>query len=69
MRSGVPVLHEAILVLLTPRSRCAPERDEMLIILPGLPVLADICVPHPLSASALKDAPRDKVAIGRGRLD
>ena len=51
---------------LPPRSRCDPERGDLLALLPGRPIVADICVTHPL-ASAVKAAARDTGATAKGK--
>ena len=52
---------------LPPRSRRDPERGDLLALLPGRPIVADICVTHPLAASAVKAAARDTGATARGK--
>ena len=51
---------------LPPRSRRDPERGDLLALLPGRPIVADICVPHPLAASAVKAAARNTGATTKG---
>ena len=52
---------------LPPRSRRDPERGYLLALLPGRPIVADICVTHPLAASAVKAAARDTGAAAKGK--
>ena len=52
---------------LSPRSRRDPERGDLLALLPGRPIVADICVTHPLAVSAVKDAARDTGATAKGK--
>ena len=44
---------------LNSRSQLDPERVELLALLPGRPIVVDICVTHPLAASAVRAAARD----------
>ena len=51
---------------LPPRSRGDLERGDLLVPLPGRPIVADICVSHPLAASAVKAAARGTGATAEG---
>ena len=52
---------------LPPRSRRDPERGDLLALLPGRPIVAGICVTHPLAASAAKAAACDTGAAAKGK--
>ena len=52
--------------LLSSRSQRDPERVKLLALLPGRPIVADICVTHPLAVSAVKAADRDTGATDQG---
>ena len=52
---------------LSPRSRRDPERGDLLALLPGRPIVADVCVTHPLAASAVKASARDTGATAKGK--
>ena len=49
------------------RSRRSPERGDLLALLPGRPNVPDICVTHPLVASAVMAAARDTGVTARGK--
>ena len=50
---------------LPPCSRRGFEQGDLLALLPGSPIVADICVTHPLAASAVKAAARDTSATAK----
>ena len=52
---------------LPPRSRRDPERGDLLALLPDRHIVLDICVTHPLAASAVKAAARDTGATAKGK--
>ena len=52
---------------LPPRSLRNAERGDVLALLPGRPIAADICVTHPLAASADIAAARDMGATAKGK--
>ena len=57
----------ALAVQLPPRSRRNPEPGDLLALLSGCPIVADMCVTHPLAASAVKAAARDTGATAMGK--
>jgi len=54
---------------LPPRSQRNPERGDLLALLPGRPIGADICGIHPLLASAVEAAAWDAGATAKGGKD
>ena len=53
--------------LLPPRSPREPERGDLPALLPGRPIVANICVTQPLAASAAKATARDTGATAKGQ--
>ena len=64
---GHAVRGHAVAQQLPPRSRHDSDRGDLLALLPGRPIVADICVTHPLAASTAKAAARDRGVTAKGK--
>ena len=52
---------------LPPCSQLSSGRDDLLALLPGRPIVVDVCMTRPLAASAVEAVARDTGATAKGK--